>query len=1279
MRRASTKEKWDKNIYSLGSFGHSLTTPSSTAPPVARTGHLSADRRRADIRVISLEQETSAPISGGYSTTDLGHDQDDNWLDLPDESTSAPTGSTSKKRKRKWYATTDEALRYWANNYRDAYLRVLVIREGLMGEELSCRCGQDARFRCRECYGVQMYCQDCMVEAHRLHPLCRIEVWNGAFFERRGLRRLGLRIQLGHPDNQPCPRVHPGGDKFVVIVTNGFHQVAVDFRQCRRSSGLARWEQLLRYGWYPSTPDHPKSAITISALKFFHAVSLQGKTTVYYFFHALARITDNTGGGSSAFQRRYKLALRVVRQWRNLRALKRGGLGNDPDRCASETRDGELAVECLACPKPGVNLLPDWKNTPLDKRFLYMIFLAIDACFRLKRKKISSWAADPSLQDGWAYFVPSAAYTDFVKTLGEQKEMSTCTGLAALDHANTKYPKGYAATGCGMITCGRHEIVSKNGVGNLQNGEKYGNIDYIVASAWQHLCALLFFPLSYDIMCQWSKHLQDRLSKLPPALRFQLATFFVKFVIPKLHILGHLRDCQENFSLLYTLGAGQADMEGIERIWSSSGLMGASTREMGPGSHQDTLDDFWHFWNWNKVVGMGTTLRKRFLNATKELSVQKSWLDKFGQARHDEIAAWKKAVDDFEAFVVDEEAEPRVEPPANPYQLPQSGVTLREIELELMRQEQERERMSPVAPDAREETMTEYLMLGLGIEAQQRQLAADLLNNRSPTTKDLTDFVTRRTRRAATAVDADALEAERTPLFLLSGLSPHESVPPLSVPELAATEARLRDAQCNLPWPQQDKVDSAARTYRNARAARIALNHVAGTSTWQELQKDDLRLPEDEEEAKRRQQHAMKGKRQHAAQLNADGEVCGMPGMGEKSCLTSWIWLAAGAMDGVIGEEMRACIRVEWCKAYARVKRWREEVLLLQEEMVRCLRTLKWQAKTWDQRAAPSYYQGKIVYSPVHLQGATAFAARQVASRRLGVLSESSAREEQEDFTEDGLSDDGSEDSGGVSIGEVTAEGAPTNGKLEDEQTEREIRGDDEVHSEEGDDGGGTGMDLEDVTTALYLGKDYNYQVLLQKAVLEEERFGALVPCFPFFAGDGPNVTPQHPSELSDEDSDNGGMIVDETSYSAPPSNVVVVHGVDPQYSALLFRNLAADMLSQNHARPESILNAQGMIWVHFPTTTEGLRAFGSLPSLSDGVTVSFQSEEAFVDAARYTQDCWTLETTDEDLPIYCENPTVLLAVENPPFQPLQRRQLSPFNLHAPRHRQITRWKRLRS
>jgi hypothetical protein len=166
-------------------------------------------------------------------------------------------------------------------------------------------------------------------------------------------------------------------------VPNEFHHIAVDFCQCRLSNSTHRWEQLLLYGWFPSTPDNPQSAVTIPALKLFHAVSLQGKTTAYHFFNALAKITDNTG--SRAFkvralfssdlscthlelQRRYQLVLRLVREWRNLRALKRGGMGNDRDRFAAETRDGELAVECIACPKVGVNLPEGWETASPERR-----------------------------------------------------------------------------------------------------------------------------------------------------------------------------------------------------------------------------------------------------------------------------------------------------------------------------------------------------------------------------------------------------------------------------------------------------------------------------------------------------------------------------------------------------------------------------------------------------------------------------------------------------------------------------------------------------------------------------------------------------------------------------------------------------------------------------------------------------------------------------------------------------------------------------------------------
>jgi hypothetical protein len=43
-------------------------------------------------------------------------------------------------------------------------------------------------------------------------------------------------------------------------------------------------------------------------------------------------------------------------------------------------------------------------------RFLYALFLAMDANFRLKRKDVSSEEANPGLSTGWAFFCEVSAF-----------------------------------------------------------------------------------------------------------------------------------------------------------------------------------------------------------------------------------------------------------------------------------------------------------------------------------------------------------------------------------------------------------------------------------------------------------------------------------------------------------------------------------------------------------------------------------------------------------------------------------------------------------------------------------------------------------------------------------------------------------------------------------------------------------------------------------------------------------------------------------------------------
>lgn len=68
----------------------------------------------------------------------------------------------------------------------------------------------------------------------------------------------------------------------------------------------------------------------------------------------------------------------------------------------------------------------------------------------------------------------------------------------------------------------------------------------------------------------------------------------------------------------------------------------------------------------------------------------------------------------------------------------------------------------------------------------------------------------------------------------------------------------------------------------------------------------------------------------------------------------SWIWLVPRVTfesnnpeGGMREEEFNDYMRVEWAKSRARVRRWNEELLLVQEEMRRVLEFHKWKAAWW--------------------------------------------------------------------------------------------------------------------------------------------------------------------------------------------------------------------------------------------------------------------------------------------------------------------------------------------
>ncbi|KAF8214212.1 hypothetical protein K438DRAFT_1534685, partial [Mycena galopus ATCC 62051] len=87
---------------------------------------------------------------------------------------------------------------------------------------------------------------------------------------------------------------------------------------------------------------------------------------------------------------------------------------------------------------------------------------------------------------GGAYMVETEPYREYLCDVMAQKEMNTCSGLAALDHANTKISHSYSTTGIGMVVCAHHEFVQANGIGDLQKGERFANMDYIFTLGLPH-------------------------------------------------------------------------------------------------------------------------------------------------------------------------------------------------------------------------------------------------------------------------------------------------------------------------------------------------------------------------------------------------------------------------------------------------------------------------------------------------------------------------------------------------------------------------------------------------------------------------------------------------------------------------------------------------------------------------------------------------------------------------------------------------------------------------
>ncbi|KAJ7236645.1 hypothetical protein C8J57DRAFT_1194304 [Mycena rebaudengoi] len=477
-----------------------------------------------------------------------------------------------------------------------------------------CGCGLAVRLtRCVDCHDAPPTCDRCFISAHKNIPFHWVEVWNGQFFVRNDIHKLGTVITLGH-SGDPCPNVDYSSATtaidFTLVDLNGIHQTRFVF--CRCDSAPDRLEQLMRARIFPASPDQPKTGFTFNLLRSAHLESLESKKSVYDYAASLCRLTNN------AFPQDipdiYKQLLRVLRVWRVLAMHKRSGQALNIDKYFPLREPGSLVPPCFGCPERGFNFEDDDMDDE-ELRYLYSsvegpyliriqtvrtLFLFADGHFGLPRKIKVDDPDDIALTTGAGLFPPVEEYNKHVVCAGASTKKSTCARLNAANFQNKLKFRGCAVSGVVAVNCARHSTFSSSLI-------RYSNTDYALHGSLWNLPLVRHVVLIYDIACQYSvnlvKHFMDPKSKFPERVRDAVKRL-VMFV-PKLHL-------KNQWSLNFTSGTGRVHGEGIEGSWGEAKQAGGSTKEMNAGHRHDTLNDFQFDWNWLKAQKLTNFLSTQY-------------------------------------------------------------------------------------------------------------------------------------------------------------------------------------------------------------------------------------------------------------------------------------------------------------------------------------------------------------------------------------------------------------------------------------------------------------------------------------------------------------------------------------------------------------------------------------------------------------------------------------------------------------------------------------------
>jgi hypothetical protein len=147
--------------------------------PFAAQARTVAFHRNGDRTGSSLSSTTYSKVSLETQEMLSKHTESNDFSEYIDIQIDDPADTEEKGKSKQRKRTTGMIMEEWLT-CRDAYLQEILRHDGREGLQVtSCAdCDNSGDFSCYDCAYSMHYCQDCLLNHHRLMPLHRIKVWN---------------------------------------------------------------------------------------------------------------------------------------------------------------------------------------------------------------------------------------------------------------------------------------------------------------------------------------------------------------------------------------------------------------------------------------------------------------------------------------------------------------------------------------------------------------------------------------------------------------------------------------------------------------------------------------------------------------------------------------------------------------------------------------------------------------------------------------------------------------------------------------------------------------------------------------------------------------------------------------------------------------------------------------------------------------------------------------------------------------------------------------------